>query len=217
MANPHLSTMTNPVRVTIVEDHEPTLATLGNLVRSSTGFECAGQHINAEKALKKLARECPDVVLLDLELPGMSGIEFIRKIRSCRPRTEILVLTLHDEARLIFEALESGATGYLVKPVEPSRILEAITEVWRGGAPMSSQIARLVIKSFHHRGRERRDLEALTPREEEILRLLARGCRYQEIATELGIAIRTVSTHLHNIYEKLHVRSATEATARFLR
>jgi DNA-binding NarL/FixJ family response regulator len=208
--------MTKPLRVTIIEDHEPTLATLATLVRGSAGFECSGQHGKAERALKNLSKEAPDVVLLDLELPGMSGIEFIRRAKSSRPKTEILVLTMHEEARLIFEALESGATGYLIKPVEPARILEAITDVSKGGSPMSSQIARLVIKSFHDRGRDRRNLESLTPREEEILRLLSRGYRYQEIAQELGIAIRTVSTHLHHIYEKLHVRSATEAAARFL-
>jgi DNA-binding NarL/FixJ family response regulator len=208
--------MTSPIRVTVVEDHEPTLATLTALLESSKGFSCTSRHTRADQALKHLAAECPDVVLLDLELPGISGIDFIRRAKSMRLKAEILVLTMHDEARFIFEALESGATGYLIKPVESARVLEAIHDVSNGGSPMSSQIARLVIRSFHHRGRARGNMETLTPREEQILRLLSRGYRYREIAQELGIAIRTVSTHLHNIYEKLHVRSATEATATFL-
>jgi DNA-binding NarL/FixJ family response regulator len=126
------------------------------------------------------------------------------------------VLTLHDDAQRIFAALEAGASGYLTKPVSPARILEALMDVHDGGAPMSSQIARLVVKTFHKRGRSMQEFDCLTLREEEILGCLAKGFSYKEIADQLGISIRTVSSHSHNIYNKLHVRSRGEATARFL-
>lgn len=203
-------------RVTIVEDEDAYRESLAVLLNGSPGFECAGAYANAEQALKALRFETPDVLLLDLELPRMSGEEFIRQVSVRWPQVRILVLTVHDEPRRIFDALEAGASGYLVKPVPPAKLLEAIAEAAAGGAPMSSAIARLVLATFRERGRHKHELEALTAREAEILALLAKGHRYQEIASELGIALRTVGTHVHHIYEKLHVRSRAEAAARYL-
>jgi DNA-binding NarL/FixJ family response regulator len=204
----------NP-RVTIIEDDKGTRETLAALIENNSGFHCVGTHESAESALKALASEQPQILLLDLELPQMSGEEFILKVRRRQPNIEILVLTIQDEPRRIFAALEAGATGYLVKPVPPAKILDALREVISGGSPMSGPIARLVIQHFHHRRSDQTALATLTGREEEILGLLAKGYRYREIAGQLGISVRTVSTHLHHIYEKLHVRSATEAAAKY--
>ncbi len=202
-------------RVTIVEDDNSLREGLAMLLKGSPGFACAGNHPTAEQALKALRFENPDVLLLDLELPRMSGEDVIRQVGARWPSIRILVLTVHDEPRRIFSALEAGASGYLVKPVPPARLLDAISEVMAGGAPMSSAIARLVIATFRERGKHKHELEELTAREAEILALLAKGHRYQEIAAELDIALRTVGSHVHNIYEKLHVRSRTEAAARY--
>ncbi len=204
------------IRVSIVEDDDEFREHLRALVGGSDGFECVGAHPSAERALKSVSVEKPEVVLLDMELPGKSGLEFIAELKGKQLEIAILVLTLHDDTQRIFAALEAGASGYLTKPVAPARILEALRDVHSGGAPMSSQIARLVVETFHKRGRSMHEFDCLTLREEEILGCLAKGFSYQEIANQLGISIRTVSSHLHNIYNKLHVRSRGEATARFL-
>ncbi|MCW5550612.1 MAG: response regulator transcription factor [Verrucomicrobiae bacterium] len=206
-----------PIKVSIVEDQQATRDMLAALARGSEGFICDGAYANAETALKRLPTERPDVVLLDLELPCMSGVEFIAAATARQPGLRILVLTIHDDPVRIFTALEAGASGYLVKPVAPAKILEAITEIHNGGAPMSSQIARLVVKTFHHRGEARSELEVLTPREDEMLRLVAQGFHSSEIAGRLGISPRTVGTHLRNIYEKLHVHTRAHAVAKYLR
>lgn len=207
----------NIIRVSIVEDHNGFRDGLAVLLNGSPGFKCSGAHATGEQALKAIQNEKPDVLLLDLELPEMSGEALIREVKIRWPTIEILVLTIHDEPRRIFEALEDGATGYLVKPVPPAKLLEAIAEVRVGGSPMSSAIARLVIDTFQHRAKRRQTLEQLTAREDVILALLAQGYRYQEIANKLSISVLTVATHLHHIYEKLQVRSRTEATARYLK
>ena len=204
------------IRVSIVEDDVEFREHLRALIGGSDGSELVGAHPSAETALKSVPADKPEVVLLDLGLPRKSGLEFIADLKCKQPEIAILVLTLHDDTHRIFAALEAGASGYLTKPVAPARILEALIEVRNGGAPMSSQIARLVVKTFHKRGRSKQEFDCLTLREEEILGCLAKGFSYQEIADQLGISIRTVSSHLHNIYNKLHVRSRGEATARFL-
>lgn len=206
-----------PIRVSIVEDQQATRDMLAALVRGSAGFACDGEYADAETALRRIPREKPDVVLLDLELPCMSGVEFITAITSRQPDLKILVLTIHDNPQEIFAALEAGASGYLVKPVAPAKILEAVQELHDGGAPMSSQIARLVVRRLHQRGQSRTELEGLTPREEELLRLISQGNSSKEISTGLNISPRTVGTHLRNIYEKLHVHSRTQAVAKYLR
>jgi len=204
------------IRVGIVEDDDEFREHLRALIGGSDGFECAGAHPSAETALKSFPVDRPEIVLLDMELPGKSGLEFIAELKGKRAEFAIVVLTMHDDTQRIFAALEAGASGYLIKPVAPARILEALMDVRTGGAPMSSQIARLVVKSFQKRGRSKQEFDCLTLREAEILGCLAKGLRYQEIGDQLGISIRTVSTHLHNIYDKLHVRSRGEATAKFL-
>ena len=204
------------IRVSILEDNDPFREHLAALIAGASGFCCVGAHRTAEAALKRIPVEKPQVVLLDLELPNKSGLDCILELSARLPALQILVLTICDDTRRIFQALEAGACGYLVKPISSVRLLEAIADVRAGGAPMSSQIARLVVKTFHQRGRSKKQLDRLTLREEEILGWLAKGFRYQEIADQLGISIRTVSTHLHNIYDKLHVRSRGEATSKFL-
>lgn len=204
------------IRVSIVEDDERYRAFLVQLINDSEGLTCSGDHGDATSALRRFPRERPEVALVDLELPTMTGMELIRRARRLKQAPEMVVLTVHDDPRRIFGALEAGASGYLIKPVEPIRVVEAITEAHGGGAPMSPAIARLVLQYFHEKGKAREALDTLTPREQEILDALAHGLRYQEIADQLGISRRTVSTHIHNLYEKLHVRSRTEATARLL-
>lgn len=204
------------IRVAVVEDKDDFRGHLVALIQGAQGFCCTGAHATAESALKQLAWEKPEVLLLDLELPKLSGEDSIREFKARLPALEILVLTLHDEPKRIFTALEAGASGYLIKPVHPAKLLEAIAEVRAGGSPMSSQIARLVVRVFHQRGRTNAQFETLTTREEEILKLLADGGQTKEIADSLKISARTVSTHLHHIYDKLHVGSRSQAVARFL-
>lgn len=204
------------LKVAIVEDDDSLRNSLAVLINGSPGLVCAGSHTTAEQALSALGFENPDVLLLDLALPGMSGEALLAQTQSRWPKLEILVLTVQDEPKRIYKVLEAGASGYLIKPVAPAKLLDAISEVAAGGAPMSTPVARLVLETFRERSRQKQALEQLTAREEEVLDLLARGCRYQEIARQLQITRRTVGSHLHHIYEKLHVRSRAEAAARYL-
>ncbi len=204
-----------PIRVGLVEDKDAYREHLKALVAGADGFCCSGAHPSAESALKHLAQEKPDVLLLDLELPKRAGDDCIGELKQKLPALEIIVLTLHDEPQRIFKALEAGVSGYLIKPVSPSDLLEAIAEVRDGGAPMSGQIARMVIRTFHRRGQASQLIELLTPREEEILKLLSEGHSSKEIAASLTIGVRTVGTHLRHIYEKLHVSSRSQAVAKF--
>jgi len=204
------------IKVVTVEDDDPYREHLAALIGGARGFRCIGSYHAAEAALKHLPVEQPDVLLLDLELPNTQGIELISDVVARWPKLAILVLTIYDDTPRIFEALEAGAIGYLVKPVSPARLLEAIAEAHAGGSPMASQIARLVVKRFQQQGRSRQELDELTPREMEVLEQIARGLQTKEIAELLGISDRTIGSHLRNIYEKLHVRSRAAAVARFL-
>ncbi len=203
-----------PIRVGVVEDKETFRKHLAALIAGADGFACVGEHPSAESALKHLARERPDVLVLDLELPELSGDDAIRAFKAQPHPPEILVLTVHKDPQRIFKALEAGASGYLTKPVAPARLLEGVVELRGGGAPMSAPIARLVIQTFHQRGSTTLQAESLSPRETEILQLLAQGYPSKEIAERSRIAVSTVSSHLHKIYGKLHVRSRTEALAK---
>ncbi len=205
-----------PITVSIVEDDASLRQGLVALLNGSPGFRCAGAHRSAEDALKRIPREKPDVVLMDLHLPGRSGIECVRELKALLPKLNILMLTIEQDSQRVFEALQAGACGYLVKDVPYAKMLEAIAEVQQGGAPMSSQVARQVIQFFHQRGQASRELENLTPREEEVLHHLAGGCSNKEIAEKLDREERTIATHLHNIYEKLHVHSRAAALAKWL-
>ena len=205
-----------PVKVSIVEDNDRVRESLTSLIEGARGFRCVGAHRSAEAALKLVPEEKPDVVLMDIHLPRLCGIDCVRKLKAIEPHLLVLMLTAYEDDDLIFQALKAGANGYLVKQTPPSEILAAIEEVHEGGAPMSSNIARKVIQSFHSAG-PNEPTETLSPREREILDLLARGYTNKEIADLLSIAFQTVHTHVRNIYGKLHVRSRTEAVAKYLR
>lgn len=201
--------------VALVEDDEVLREGLGALIKTTPGFHFAGAWRAGEDILRDLSASAPEVVLMDISLPGMSGTECVRELKRRRPALQVVMFTIHEEDAEIFRAIEAGATGYLVKRTPPAEILAALAEVHRGGAPMSSGIARKVLRAFQRLGAARRNLDGLTPREREILDHLARGYSYKEIAGALHIGIETVRTHLASVYRKLHVRSGTEAVAKY--
>ena len=204
------------IKVAIVEDNASVREGLAGILNGSPGFNCVCACGSAEEALRQLPASPPEVVLMDINLPRRSGIDCVRQLRGQMPQIQVIMLTIEEDSDRVFESLAAGATGYLVKNVPPATILAAIQEVHRGGAPMSSQIARMLVQSFHKTRSVTPAREALTGREEEILQLVARGYRSKEVAEALKITSQTVETHLRNIYDKLHVRSRAGAVARFL-
>lgn len=202
------------IRVAIVEDDCSVRENLAALVDGTAGFSCVAGCDSAEAAWQRLPSLGPDVVLMDIHLPGRSGIACVERLRKLLPHTQIIMLTIEEDSERVFESLKAGATGYLVKHATPSEILDAISEVYRGGAPMSASVARKVVTAFRQPAADGDELQ-LSDRETEVLRLLARGHRSKEIAAELNIGVGTVNTHVRHIYEKLHVRSRAEAVARF--
>jgi len=208
--------MPTSIRVALVEDNASVRKSLGLILNNSPGFSCVLECATAEDAVKQIPRENPDVVLMDINLPKKSGVECVRHLTELMPRLQVIMLTIEENSRRVFESLEAGATGYLVKNVSPAKILEAVDEVSRGGSPMSSQIARLLVQSFRRQGIQHPPQANLTPREEEILQLVSKGYRSKEVAENLRISAQTVETHLRNVYDKLHVRSRAAAVARFL-
>lgn len=206
------------INVAIVEDNDNIREGLAALINGTTGYKCVGAFTNCEVFLSRLSSLDVTVVLMDIALPGMNGIEGVKKAREMKPDVNILMLTIYDESNLVFEALCSGACGYLVKKTPPSRLLEAIKEVSEGGSPMSSHIARKVITIFQQdHASSVKEEGALTQREKEALILLSEGNNYQEIAESLFISIDTVRHHIRNIYKKLHVHSQSEAVAKAIR
>lgn len=205
------------IRVAIVEDDTLVRENLSQLIDDAAGFRCTGAYATAERALNQIPRDPPDVVLMDLNLPGVSGVECVRRLNKLMPRLQIMMLTVYEDSDKVFAALEAGAGGYLLKRTSPDKLLEAIQDLHNGGAPMSSYIARKVVQSFRERSSRAQDVDKLSPREEEILHLVARGYHNKEIATQLDISTETVRVHLRNIYEKLHVNSRSQAVAIFLR
>lgn len=203
-------------KVAIVEDDSGIRESLAILINGTAGFRCIGTFANAELALKLLPENWPDVILMDVNLPHMSGIDCVAKLKAMNDALRILMLTVHVDSELIFKSLKSGADGYLVKQTSPAQILEALADVLRGGAPMSNTIARKVVLFFQSQACNDGETATLTKRELEILNQLAKGYQYKEIADSLGINLLTVRTHIHHIYEKLHVRSRTEAVVKFL-
>ena len=205
------------ITVAIVEDHAELRGSWCEIIEAAPSFECMCTYANAEDALREIPILKPDVVLMDINLPGMSGIECTRLLRTRNPRQQVLILTVYEDSDRIFEALEAGASGYLLKRTSPEQLLEGIIEVRNGGSPMTSEVARKVVQSFRRPARFKAAEDArLTPREEEILKLLAQGYVTKEISDKLGISYYTAQTHLKNIYEKLHVRSRTEAVLKYL-
>jgi len=205
------------IRVAIVEDDASVRHNLAEFINGTGGFACVAACASAEEGLKRIPMTTAEVVLVDINLPGKSGVEFVREFRALFPRMQIIMLTVEADAARVFESLKAGATGYLVKHVAPEEILGAVREVHRGGAPMSSQVARMVVGAFREPPLSRSPEAQLSAREVEILSLLARGDRSKEIADKLGIGVGTVNTHIRHIYEKLHVRSRAEAVAKFVR
>lgn len=203
-------------RVAILEDDKPTRTYLATVIGGAPGFTCVGSYGTADQALEGLPAQDPDILLLDLGLPRRNGLEIIAELTHLLPRMTIVVLTIQDAPEVIFAALEAGAGGYLVKPVGPVEIAEALDEVLQGGAPMSAPIARLVIRSFRERNQRHQEPAQLSPREKEVLRLLAEGLARKEIAEQLDISLRTVASQLRTIYDKLHAHSGPEAVAKYL-
>ncbi len=199
------------IRVALVEDDSQVREGLALQVGAAQGFECVAACASAEEALTQLLPLSPDVVLMDIHLPGMSGIECIRLLKKQQPRLQISMLTVFEDHDRIFQSLTAGASGYLLKQTPPDKLLEAIAELHRGGSPMSSQIARRVVEAFQRPAETDQADTPLTPREQQIIQLLAKGFLYKEIADQLDLSVETVRTHLHRIYDKLHVRTRTEA------
>jgi DNA-binding NarL/FixJ family response regulator len=206
-----------PICVVIIEDMREVREGLAALINGTVGFSCAGSHRSMEEALQRIKGENPDVILTDIGLPGMSGIEGIRHLREQLPEVPILALTVYDSDDKVFDALCAGASGYLLKNTPPVRLLESITEVAEGGAPMSPQVARRVFKLFHKFRPPEQSSYQLTPQENGLLKLLVEGHHKKTAATEMSISVNTVSFHLKNIYAKLQVHSKTEAVAKALR
>jgi DNA-binding NarL/FixJ family response regulator len=201
----------NKITVSIVEDIDEIRNALRVLINGSPGFECVHVYANAEEALQQLSSKNIDVVLMDIGLPGMDGIECMKILKPGMPMAQFMMCTVYDDDDHIFNALKSGASGYILKRTSPAQILESISDLYEGGSPMSSEIARRVVQSMHASKKPSKAVELLTNRENEILDYLAKGYLYKEIATELFISKETVKKHIHNIYDKLHVQNRTEA------
>jgi len=206
-----------PITVSIVEDDRRVRESLAILINGAENLRCVGTHSSSEEALAEISRKKPDVVLMDINLPGMSGIECVRRLKAEMPRLQILMLTMYEDDEKVFQSLVAGASGYLVKRTSPAELLKAIEEVHSGASPMSGKIARTVVEYFQKLQSTAPQQEYLSRREEEILNLLAKGYRYKEIADALSISFETVRSHLKNIYDKLHVHSRTEAVVKYLR
>ncbi len=205
------------IRVAIVEDDGPVRENLARLISESVGFECVATFGSGEEALAQWPRRCPDVLLMDINLPGISGVECVRRLKSMEPDLHVVMLTVYDDSDRIFQALQMGASGYLLKRSTAAEILGAIEEVHRGGAPMSSYIARKVVQSFRQDGQPETSPENLSARERDVLDYVARGFANKEIADALGLRTETVRGYLKTIYAKLHVRSRTEAAMKYRR
>lgn len=205
------------IRVVVVEDVDEVRDGLIRLLETADSCTMAGAYRDAEAALGAMQRIQPDVVLMDIGLPGMDGIEATRRIREAYPSVQLMILTVYEDEARIFESLRVGATGYVLKSTPPALLLSAIEQLHAGGSPMSHSIARKVVHYFHQPAPPVADASALTAREQEILDLLVHGFRYREIGDQLGIKLDTVRTHIRNVYEKMHVRSRAEATALVLR
>jgi DNA-binding NarL/FixJ family response regulator len=212
-----------PITVSIVEDSEQLRSTLARMIGRAEGFQCLGDYGTAEDALEAIPKNPPNVVLMDINLPGMNGVECVRKLKQLTPGTQVVMLTAYEDTENIFNSLAAGASGYLLKRSKSAEILEAIRDVQNGGSPMTTHIARKVVQSFQASAAAvapataAEPSEELSPREQEVLDLLSQGFMYKEISDKLGISFETVRTYIRRIYEKLHVRTRTEAVAKALR
>ncbi len=207
-----------PISISIVEDNDKLRGTLAKVIGRADGFRFATDYANAEEAIADLPKVRPDVVLMDINLPGMNGVECVRKLKTLLPQTQVMMLTVYEDTENIFKALAAGANGYMLKRTPTKDLIEAIREMQRGGSPMTTHIARLVVQSFQKSAAPSSggSLSELSEREQQVLDLLAQGLIYKEIAEKLSIGYETVHTYIRRIYEKLQVRTRTEAVAKFL-
>lgn len=206
------------ITVSIVDDEPKLRQSIATFINGSPGFKCVTGYGSAEAALQGLPAEKPDVVLMDINMGGMSGIDCVEKLKTTAPDLQVLMLTVYEDTDKIFQALAAGANGYLLKRSSPSKLLAAIREVHLGGSPMTSSIARKVVASFQKSAEKKQEArEQLSPREQAVLDGLAKGWTYKQLASELDISVDTIRTYIRRIYEKLHVQSRTEAVAKYLR
>jgi len=204
------------VTLSIVEDHAEFRESLSQMLNDAPGFQCLHRYGSAEDALPGIATSPPDVVLMDINLPGINGVECVRQLHTLVPTVRIIMLTVYDDTENIFAALKAGASGYILKRTAPPRLLEAIQDVVEGGAPMSGAIARKVVQSFQETQAAAEPIGNLSIREQEVLGMLAKGYLYKEISVQLQLGLSTVKTYVRRIYEKLHVQSRTEAVVKYL-
>jgi len=205
------------ITVAIVEDNAGICEELEQIIREDPGCSCVCVCRNLQTALRKIPALAPDVIIMDIQLPDGSGIECTARLKRLLPRVQIMMFTIYEDSEQIFRALEAGASGYLLKRTAPEALLQAIREIKQGGVPMTGEIARKVIHSFRRTPAQPSESEPLTPREEEVLELLAKGFLSKEIAAKLAVSVETVNSHLKHIYDKLHVRSRTEAVIKYLK
>jgi len=205
------------ITVSIVEDNDQLRGTLARVISRAPGFQCLAEYANAEAALEAIPKERPNVVLMDINLPVMNGVECARRLKQLAPELQVVMLTAYEDTENIFNSLAAGASGYLLKRTTSADLLTAIRDVHKGGSPMTTHIARKVVQSFQKAGDSIQQTENLSPREQEVLDCLSHGFLYKEIAEKLGISYETVHTYIRRIYEKLQVRTRTEAVAKFLR
>jgi DNA-binding NarL/FixJ family response regulator len=205
------------IKVAVVEDDEGIRSSLSTLINRAPGFKLTGEYANAETAVKEIPKALPDVVLMDINLPGMKGYEGVRLLKAAHPAVQFLMLTVYEDSDSLFNSLRAGASGYLLKRTASARLLEAIRDVFEGGAPMSPQLARRVVQFFAQPTPGSASLARLTPAEREFLDQLANGYAYKEIADRMHISIDTVRSYVRTVYEKLHVHSRTEAVVKYLR
>jgi DNA-binding NarL/FixJ family response regulator len=210
--------VTKPYGVSVVEDDPGVRAGLVRLLNESREFRCISSYATAETALDHLHDDKPDVILMDINLPGLSGIDCVRRLKDQDPSVLVVMLTVYDDTEQVFQALQAGATGYLLKRTPPKELLESVMEVLEGGAPITSHIARKVVEAFHNPSPAKPSDEAieLSLREREVLELLAKGFLIKEIGDKLGVGFGTVRTYVRRIYEKLHVQSRSQAIVKYL-
>jgi DNA-binding NarL/FixJ family response regulator len=208
----------NQITVAIVEDDSKVRQSLASILKRGSGVHCVGVFGDAEEALRELPRLRPRVVLMDINLPGMDGVQCVWKLSELLPETQIVMLTVYDNTDAIFNSLAAGASGYLLKPVSAAQLLAAVKDVYAGGAPMTSNIVRKVVHSFKQPAPSERETEnfSLSVREAEVLDFLAKGYLYKEIADQLSISYGTVHTYIERIFKKLHVRGRAQAVAKYL-
>ena len=206
-----------PIKVAIVDDDEGIRTGLAALIRRAPNFKLTGDYPDAETALKEIPRRPPDVVLMDINLPGINGVECVRQLKAALPSLQVLMLTVYEDSESLFNSLKAGASGYLLKRTASARLLEAIRDVHDGGAPMTPQLARRVVQFFTKPDNEDPSVAKLTPGEKEFLDQLSKGYAYKEIADRMNISIDTVRSYVRTVYEKLHVHSRTEAVVKYLR